>query len=139
MPLSLVRSDRNPDLVRPDGVIRRWMLERRKVCCCPLLLDLALLPASGVLLGTAAGNAADPVLLSVLDEEPDTAADSDASAAGIASSCPQTSSVGPPAFAGLSRVENLNPARFWIGHPDIQTVQPDCSPVEPKDGVVQHA
>ena len=40
--------------------------------------------------GTAAGSYADPVLLSVLDGEPDTAADSDASAAGIVSSCPQT-------------------------------------------------
>ena len=58
MPLSIVRSDRNPDLVRPDGVIRRWMLERRKVCCEAPLLPAAALPPGTVAEASAAGTAA---------------------------------------------------------------------------------
>ena len=44
---SLDRSDRNPDFVLPDGVIRRFIFERRKVWV-DLLLDPGKVPGVDV-------------------------------------------------------------------------------------------
>ena len=69
VPLSTARSFKKPDLVLPDGVIRRWMLDRRKVCSAGHLLPVLVpLPVPG----EGPGNAA---------------VDSGAFAAGTAASC----------------------------------------------------